>query len=127
MARLAGYGGSVKTVSGTVETEVTGMREWTLDYTADILDGRGFDSTENPHPIVGPKNWGGGFAGPKNQAPMTIGGSAVSLKLYEGTGSGQYWIGSAFVTEVHPSVSVDGLAEYSYTFIGKATLTAATG
>ena len=123
MARVAGYGGSVKTVVGTVETDQTGIREWTLDYTVNILDGRGFDDAGLPHPVVGAKSWGGSFNGPKNQAPMAIGGAAVSLKLYEGT---TFWIGSAFVTEVHPTVSADGLVEYSYSYIGKATLTAAT-
>lgn len=122
MARVAGYGGSVVTVSGTVETAVTGIREWTLDYTVNVLDGRGFDSAGLPYPVVGARSWGGGFAGPKDGAPMGV-FSAVALRLKEGT---TFWEGSAIVTEIHPAVNFDGLVEYGYTFVGSGTLTVAT-
>lgn len=127
MARLAGYGGSVKTVVGTVETDRTGIREWGIDYSVAVLDGRGFDDAGVPNPVIGPKEWGGSFAGPKEGVPMAIAGTAVSLKLYEGTAAGQFWLGSVLVTEVHPAVNVDGLVEYNYTFVGSGALTVATG
>ena len=103
----------------------TGIREWTLDYTVTVLDGRGFDSAGLPHPVVGAKNWGGSFAGPKDGAPISV-FSAISLNLKESTTTGQNWTGSAIVTEVHPSANFDGLVEYGYTFVGSGTLTVAT-
>ena len=118
MARVAGFGGSVKI--GTVAQ--TGIREWSLDYTVNVLDGRGFDDAGLPHPIVGAKSWGGSFAGPKDGAPITV-FTAVALSLTEST---SFWSGSAIVSEVHPSVNFDGLVEYNYTFVGSGTLTPAT-
>ncbi len=118
MARLAGYGGSV--LIGTVAQ--TGMREWTLDYTVNVLDGRGFDDAGLPNPVMGAKTWGGAFSGPKDGMPISV-FSAVALSLKES--ATQSWTGSAVISEVHPAVSVDGLVEYSYTFVGSGTLTVA--
>lgn len=121
MARVPGYGGSVQI--GTVAQ--TGIREWTLDYTVAVLDGRGFEDAGEPHPVMGAKDWGGSFRGPKDGAPITA-FSEVGLTLKESTTTGQEWSGSAYITAVHPSVPVDGLIEYSYDFVGKGTLTVAT-
>lgn len=121
MARLAGYGGSVEI--GTVAQ--TGIREWTMDYTIAVLDGRGFDDGQEPHPVMGAKEWGGSFRGAKDGAPISI-GSEIALVLKESDTTGQEFSGSAFVTGVHPSVPVDGLVEYAYDFVGKGTLTLAT-
>jgi len=121
MARLAGYGGAVKL--GTVDQ--TGIREWTLDYTVTVLDGRGFDDGINPHPVMGARTWGGSFRGPKEAAPMTLFASAA-LVLQESTTGGQNHSGSAFLTGIHETVDVDGLVEYSYDYVGTGTLTIAT-
>jgi len=121
MARLAGFGGNVEI--GTVAQ--TGIREWTLDYTINVLDGRGFDDGQQPHPVMGAIEWGGSFRGPKDGAPISI-GTEVALSLVEGTAAGQEHTGSAYINAIHPAVAVDGLAEYSYDFVGKGTLTIAT-
>lgn len=121
MARLAGFGGEVQI--GTVAQ--TGIREWSMDYTVAVLDGRGFDDGQLPHPVMGAIEWGGSFRGPKDGAPITP-FTAVALVLQESTTTGQSWTGSAFVTGVHDNVGVDGLIEYSYDFVGKGTLTIAT-
>lgn len=121
MGRLAGHGGSVEV--GTVAQ--TGIREWTIDDTLTVLDGRGFDDGQLPHPVMGAGEWGGSFRGPKDAAPIAI-GTAIALVLKESTTTGQSWTGSAFITGRHGSTPVDGLVEYSYDFVGKGTLTAAT-
>lgn len=121
MARLAGFGGSV--MLGTVAQ--TGMKEWSLDYTINVLDGRGFDDGQQPHPVMGAIEWGGSFRANKDGPPMAQ-GSLIALVLKESTTTGQSWTGSAYVTAIHPAVVVDGLVEYSYDFVGKGTLTQAT-
>jgi len=121
MSRVAGYGGEVQI--GTVTQ--TGIREWTLDYTVAVLDGRGFDDGQQPHPVMGAIEWGGSFRGPKDGAPITP-FTEVGLVLQESTETGQSWSGSAFITGIHDTVAVDGLVEYSYDFVGKGTLTIAT-
>lgn len=121
MARVAGFGGQV--LIGTVAQ--TGIKEWSLDYSVAVLDGRGFDSAGLPYPVVGPIEWGGGFAGPKDGVPITV-FATVALSLGEATATAARWTGSAIITEVHPSVMVDGLVEYGYAFVGKGTLTAPT-
>jgi len=120
MARVRGCGGSV--MIGTVAQ--TGIREWSLDYTIEILDGRGFDDACEPHPIAGMKSWGGSFGGPKDGAPITP-FTDVALSLKESATTGQLWTGTALITAVHPSASVDGLVQYRYDFMGKGTLTIA--
>ena len=120
MARVRGCGGDVKI--GTITQ--TGMREWSLDYTVNILDGRGFDDNCEPHPIVGMIEWGGSFRGPKDGAPITP-FAEVDLALQETattTGTTQEWRGSAIITGIHPTASVDGLVEYSYDYTGKGAL-----
>lgn len=121
MARLAGYGGSVLIGTATA----TGIREWSLDYTVAVLDGRGFDDGQNPHPVMGAKDWGGSFRGPKDGAPLTL-FTSCTLTLKESTTTGQSWSGTAYLTGIHNTVPVDGLVEYSYDFVGKGTLTQAT-
>ena len=121
MARVRGCGGSV--LIGTVSA--TGIREWGLDYTVQVLDGRGFDSACNPNPVLGMIEWKGKFSGPKDGAPLAMFATAL-LTLKESTTTGQSWSGSALLTGIHPSVSVDGLVEYAYDFEGVGTLTIAT-
>ena len=121
MARVRGCGGDV--LYGA--TAATGIREWNIDYTVNILDGRGFDDNCEPHPIVGMREWGGNFRGPKDGAPLTL-FTESTMSFKESDTVGQLWTGSAIITGIHPSVSVDGLVEYSYDFIGKGTLTIAT-
>lgn len=123
MARVRGCGGNV--IVGTGTTGVTGIREWSLDYTVNIIDGRGFDDAGEPHPVLGMQTWEGKFNGPKDGAPLTLFATAA-LTLKESTTTGQQWSGSALLSGIHPSVTVDGLVQYSYDFVGIGTLTIAT-
>ena len=121
MARVRGCGGDV--LIGTASA--TGIREWSLDYTISIIDGRGFDDACEPHPIVGMKTWDGSFRGPKDGVPLTL-FTTAGMTFQESTTTGQSWTGSAILTGIHPTVSVEGLVEYSYDFVGIGTLTIAT-
>jgi len=123
MARVRGCGGNVILGTGTVG--VAGIREWSMDYTVNIIDGRGFDDACEPHPIVGMRNWEGNFRGPKDGAPMAL-FTTGAFVFQESTTTGQRWTGSAILTGIHPTVSVDGLVEYAYDFVGIGTLTIAT-
>ena len=124
MARLKGCGGSV--IVGTGTEQVDGIKEWTLDYTVNILDGRGFDDACEPNPVVGMKTWSGNFRGFKDGAPITTLHEVVALQLKESDTTGQVCTGSCIITGMHDRVSVDGLVEYSYDYEGKGTLTIAT-
>lgn len=121
MARLAGYGGSV--LIGT--TAATGIREWTLDHTVAVQDGRGFDDGQNPHPVMTVKDWGGSFKGPKDGAPLAL-FATCTLNLQESTTTGQKYTGSAIIIGLHETVAVDGLIECSYDYVGYGALTIAT-
>lgn len=123
MARVRGCGGSV--IVGTGSVGATGIREWSLDYTVDILDGRGFDSACQPNPVVGMITWGGSFRGPKDGTALTM-FTTAAIQLKESTTAGQAWTGSALLSGIHPTVSVDGLVEYAYDFVGIGTLNIAT-
>jgi len=126
MARLRGCGGSV--IVGTGTTGIAGIREWTLDYTVEVLDGRGFDDACEPNPVIGMKTWRGSFRGFKDGSPIaaTEMHTTVAAQFKESDTTGQVWSGSIMITAIHPRVAVDGLVEYSYDFEGKGTLTIAT-
>ena len=106
-------------------TTVTGIREWSMDYTVNIIDGRGFDDDCAPHPVVGMRNWEGNFRGPKDGAPLTM-FTTATFELQESSDTTQHWTGSAILTGIHPTVTVDGLVEYAYDFVGIGTLTVPT-
>jgi hypothetical protein len=69
--------------------------------------------------------WKGKFSGPKDGAPLPLFATAA-LTLKESTTTGQQWSGSAMLSGIHPTESVDGLMQYSYDFEGVGTLTIAT-
>lgn len=105
--------------------EVDGIKSWTLDYTAETLDVTDFDSAGARTYVIGCSSWSGSFEGYKNGVPLGI-GSQIILALGEGATPGQQWIGDAFITGVHPSVSFDNIVTYAYDFIGTGALECAT-
>lgn len=109
---------------------VDGIKSWTIDYTLDTLDttdfGDGAATNAARTFIAGLSGWSGSFEGYKDSAPDALSfGSAVTLILTESKTAGQSWIGDAYITGVHPSVSVDGLVIYTYDFQGTGELTEA--
>ena len=125
MANLAGRTGMVN-ISG----DIAGIRNWTLDYTVDMLDTTDFAdgaATNSARTFLpGLSGWSGTFEGLKDGAPQGLGfSSSVTLKLEEdGT---YFWQGSAYITGVHPNVAVDGVITYTYDFQGTGELTESVG
>ncbi|MBU2060031.1 MAG: hypothetical protein KKB38_20140 [Gammaproteobacteria bacterium] len=98
-----------------------GVKSWTLDKTMEVADTTGFDSSG--HRTFSPTvdQWSGSFEGYKDGTPLTI-GTMVLIELQESSTITQQYRGSAVLTSVHPSVSVDGLVLYSYDFQGSGAL-----
>jgi len=124
MARLSGVAGSV--FIGTSTTQVAGIKSWSLDYTKDLLDSTGFDSTGTREFVLGFSDWKGTFEGYKDGTPIALATATITLNLKESTTTGQNWTGAAYITGIHPSASFDGLVSYSYDFQGSGALTVAT-
>ena len=106
---------------------VDGIKSWSLDYTLDTMDTTDFaDGGTTPHPrsfLPGLSGWSGSFEGYKDGVPKALSfSSAVKLVLAETITAGQNWIGDAFITGIHPNVSVDGVISYTYDFVGTGAL-----
>ncbi len=120
MAHISGKAGQVDAASA-----VTGIKSWTLDYTADTLETTDFADVGVKTYIIGGSGWSGSFEGFKDTTPLPLAGAAVTLKLYESQTANQFWTGSAFLTGIHVNTSSDGIVTYSYDFQGTAALTVA--
>lgn len=120
MARLAGYGGSVYAPGA-----IAGVREWSIDYTADALDSSGFDGGQNKTFIVGQKQWSGSFNGFKDGAPLAI-GTVLAAEFKESATATQKWTGNIYITNIAPAAAVDGIVTYNYSFQGSGALTVPT-
>ena len=105
--------------------EVDGIKSWTLDYTADPLETTDFGDAGVKSYIIGASGWSGTFEGYKDGVPLTI-GTAVVLAMGESLTPGQQWLGDAFITNVTPNVSHDGVVSYSYSFQGSGALQVAS-
>ncbi len=102
--------------------DISGIKSWSLDYTADVLETTDFGDVGQKSYIVGSTNWQGSFEGYKDGVPLSI-GSEVTLVFGESTTAGNNWIGKAVLTGAHPTTSIDGLVSYSYDFFGVGVLT----
>ncbi len=105
--------------------QVDGIKSWTFDYVIEMLETTDFGSAGIREYLPAASGWSGGFEGLKDGVPLGI-GTEVILVLAETATSGQAWIGQAYITGVHPSVSADGLVNYTYDFQGTGALQLAT-
>ncbi len=121
MARLSGKTGYVLLYGATA----TGIRNWSLDHTFEMLDTTGFDSGGHRNYIAGVDDWKGNFAGFKDGVVLAIGTSGT-IGMYESTSTTQVWTGTMLISGRHASVAVDGVVEYSYDFQGAGALTPPT-
>lgn len=122
MSHLSGKAGFVS-ITGDA-TGVAGIKSWTIDYTADVLETTDFADAGVKTFVVGGSGWSGTFEGLKDAAPIALGtGGSISLRLYEN--ATLYWAGTAFITGISAAAANDGVVTYSYTFQGTAGLTAA--
>jgi len=127
MARLAGKTGMLN-----LETsDEAGIRNWTLDYTVDVLDTTDFADGAATNAartfLPGLSSWSGTFEGLKDGAPypLTFDSTTQTIKLEED--ATHYWEGECFITGITANVSVDGVVTYAYTFQGTGELTESTG
>jgi len=123
MAKIAGLSGYVG-----VSTAVAGINQWSLDYTADMLETTDFSASGVAAYIPGVSRWSGTFSGYKDGAPQGLGvTAAVSLVLAESASTDQRWSGLAYISGIHPTTNFDGVVGYAYDFQGTASLTPPTG
>ncbi len=121
MGHLAGTGGSVLAAA-----LATGIKSWSADYTVDVLETTDFGDAGVKSYILGCSGWAGSFEGFKDGVALPLSTTAIALQLKESATTGQVWTGQAYITGVHPSVSFDGIVQYSYDFQGTGALTVVT-
>lgn len=117
----SGTAGSVVLVSGGT-TRVGWISEWNLDKSMDVVETTSFGDN-NRLIIPSIKDASGSFSGSfadddTAQAALVAAfeaGTYIGLRLYEG--AAKYWnVGSALITGMGPSMSVDGKGDISYDF-----------
>jgi len=130
MAHLSGKAGNVysTTAGGTLtgEVVVAGMKSWTIDYTSDALEATDFADAGLKTYIAGLSGWSGSFEGNKDGAPGLTPGTSYVLDLRESATTTQKYTGTALITGMHGTASVDGIVGLSYDFQGSGTLTVPT-
>lgn len=121
MAALSGTAGSVvwNAGAGTVVAEI---QEWSLDLSHSPVEVTAFgDNWERYVPSIrgATGSFSGNFdASDAEQSALRnsmLGGSAIALQLYV-SGSNYFDVGTAYLTGMSPSVSVDGKADVSFDF-----------
>ena len=128
---LAGKAGNVySTTTGGTATgvaEVSGMKSWTIDYTADALETTDFADVGVKSYIAGLSGWSGSFEGYKDGAPDLTPGTSYILHLRESAATAtQVYTGTVIITGLHGSASVDGIVTQSYDFQGTGALNVPT-
>lgn len=118
--KIVGKAGSVE-VPG--QTEITGIKSWTLDITADVVETTSFDDAGVRAYLGTVTGWSGSFEGYKTGVPIVIGGAVQSTRLFEDTVTQPFWTGNLIVTGLTANSSHDGLVTYAYTFQGTGVLT----
>ena len=97
--------------------EVVGIKDWTLDDTANLQDTTSFSDGRDKVFSVTSYQWGGTFNGFKDGPPLSK-GTVVAIELQESSTSTQMWRGSAIITGRGAAVPVDGMITYNYTYQG---------
>ena len=127
---LAGKAGNVySTTAGGTATGVVivaGMKSWTIDYTSDALETTDFADGGTKTYIAGLSGWAGSFEGFKDGAPGLTPGTSYILHLRESASTTtQLYTGTALITGLHGTASVDGIVGLSYDFVGSGALSTA--
>ncbi len=123
MAKVAGRSGYVGI--GATASRVTGVNQWSIDYTVDMLETTDFSASGVATYIPGVSRWSGTFSGYKDGAPLGLGvTNSVSIFLAEDGATN--WSGVAFISGVHPSNNHDGIVSVAYDIQGTASLTVAS-
>ena len=123
MGKVAGKSGYV--AIGATASQVSGTNQWSIDYTADMLETTDFSASGVATYIPGVSRWSGTFSGYKDGVPQTL-GVTNSVSIYLAESGTTNWSGLAFISGVHPTTNHDGIVSYAYDFQGTAGLTVAS-
>jgi len=120
MARLSGKGGSAS-VGGAA---VLGVTSWEIDYKGEAVDVTGMDSSGAKQFVGGLTEWSGTIDGNlESGATLPTPAASVAVALVDSADTGyNTYSGTAIVTGVKPSTSVEGAVKYSITFQGTGAL-----
>lgn len=115
MANICGRTGGVLNNA----TEIEGIREWSLTWTANTIETTSFDHNGTAPTTVARiaclKDLTGSFSGNHtDDASQLAVGTTYLLKLY--TNATDYYSGSAIINSISPTTTVDGEAALAYNF-----------
>lgn len=132
MASHAGKEGKITVKNGGSATKVNGLRSWTLNQTAEVLDATVMNPAGVTYrtSVASFQAWEGSAsllwddAADAGQA-LCLPGDTVELVVYpEGEAvSDVTYTGNAIITAVNKTASYDGLVEMEVTFSGTGALT----
>lgn len=127
MAALSGLSGSVLYMTGGT-TNIVGIGEWSLDIGMSPVETTAFGDTWKKI-IASVREYSGSFSGnadtDSSQTTLRnamLGGSAIALRLHD-SATTYYSVGTAFLTGMNDSISVDGKGERGWDFEGSDALT----
>lgn len=128
MANHTGSEGTVK-IGANAVAEVTG---WSLSHRANTIDDSELSDAAETHKL-GRTSWDGSVdchwdeTDTTGQGALTVGAS-VTLNLYpEGATSGDtYYTGTATVTQIERSASIDSIVSAKFSFKGTGVLSSST-
>ena len=120
MAEICGKTASVS-MGGTI---IAGIRDWSIDYTADALETTDFADSGHRTYIAGLDGWTGtfnGFGNPGWDTNATV-GSKYEGHFYVDKTGGYHYSGSVIITGIALGQAVDGLGTTDYSFQGTGAL-----
>lgn len=122
MAVISGRYGSVTSTGCDAQ-----IKNWTLDYKADLYDGTTFDDSSGGRTYVaGFTGWNGSFDGFYSTGNIAVPGTTGTIVLNTSTGTAGVFSGSMIIIGMGIGVGVDGLVTQNYTFQGSGALTIST-
>ena len=120
MASISGRYGSV-----TLTNADEYVKNWTLDYNADLYETTNFDDSSGGRSYIGGyTGWSGTFEANYSTANTVVPGDTGTIVLRTSTGTSGSWSGDVVITNMSVNAPVDGLVTQTYTFQGSGALTA---
>jgi hypothetical protein len=116
MAEVAGCGGSL-----TFTNLTAGVKNWTVNYTCDVLETTDFADNCKRTYIAGLSSWTATATANWDAANTADPGDSATLTLTADTG--KTYAGTAIMTGLSVNVAVDGVNSVTYNFQGTGTLT----
>ena len=101
-----------------IGTEVTEIRNWSIDRNADAVDSTSMSSSGKREFKVGVTSWSGSF---ETINYVSLHGSAAIGSFYTGTAASSttpVYAGTVIITNAGVATSFDGLVVYAHTFQG---------